>query len=278
MAFWSSETLRNRRNQILIDAAPFPEQVDCSAYTLRVGSEVYVTPHTDHRDPLAKVKDRLHEGEQFTIPPGQFAFLLTEEIVRLPSNAMAFISMKAKVKFKGLVNVSGFHVDPGYQGRLVFSVFNAGPTVVHLKQGQDCFLIWFASLSGDSKKNKDGKGNSDLPAELITAVSGELQSLEGLNSKIKDLEKRIEERLNRIEPKQAELITRLTIFGSIAAALLIGMVLYGIRGEGRPAVPAAPSAAVSAPEQAGSSPAPAPAEPTPATVPDATLGKGGVPA
>ena len=51
----------------------------------------------------------------FTIPPGQFAFLLTEEVVSVPPDALAFISIRAKTKFRGLVNVSGFHVDPGYQ-------------------------------------------------------------------------------------------------------------------------------------------------------------------
>ena len=59
--------------------------------------------------------------------PGQFAFLLTDEIVEVPDSAMALISIKAKIKWRGLINVSGFHVDPGFKGRLIFSVYNAGP-------------------------------------------------------------------------------------------------------------------------------------------------------
>ena len=50
------------------------------------------------------------------IPPGQFAFLLTAETVTMPDNAIAFISIKARLKFNGLINISGFHVDPGYRG------------------------------------------------------------------------------------------------------------------------------------------------------------------
>lgn len=57
---------------------------------------------------------------QFTIPKGQFALLITEEIVKVPNNALAFISFKAKYKYKGLINVSGFHVDPGWYGKLTF--------------------------------------------------------------------------------------------------------------------------------------------------------------
>jgi dUTPase len=85
-------------------------------------------------DPTTVTVRKLGEGEAFTIPPGQFAFLLTEEVVSVPADALAFISVRARTKFRGLVNVSGFHVDPGYRGQLTFSVFNAGPAPIHLKR------------------------------------------------------------------------------------------------------------------------------------------------
>lgn len=72
-------------------------------------------------------------------PPGQFAFILAEETVRVPPSAMAFISMRATFKMKGLVNVSGFHVDPGWNGPLIFAVHNAGPGPVHLQRGLPLF-------------------------------------------------------------------------------------------------------------------------------------------
>jgi len=82
---------------------------------------------------LGILDTRAQPGEQFVIPPGQFAYLLTEEVVRIPSSAMGFISLKFGVKGPGLINVSGFHVDPGYWGRLVFSVYNAGPSEARLQ-------------------------------------------------------------------------------------------------------------------------------------------------
>ena len=40
--FWSGETLRERLAPLI---EPFePERVDCAAYTLSVGREVYVSP------------------------------------------------------------------------------------------------------------------------------------------------------------------------------------------------------------------------------------------
>jgi dCTP deaminase len=132
--FWSGETLVERLPKLI---EPFvPERVDCAAYTLAIGPEVYISPTDQTADPSTVTVRKLDENEAFTIPPGQFAFLLTEEIVSVPADALAFISIRAKTKFRGLVNVSGFHVDPGYRGQLTYSVFNAGPVPIHLKRGQ----------------------------------------------------------------------------------------------------------------------------------------------
>lgn len=130
MAFWSGETL-GQKLPALVD--PFvPKAIDCAAYTLHVGSEVYVSPDKEIASPSRHTKQRLNMEDGFTIPPGQFAFLTTQETVEVPDDAIAFISIKARLKFSGLVNISGFHVDPGYKGNLVFSVLNAGPKPLHL--------------------------------------------------------------------------------------------------------------------------------------------------
>src|SRR5258708_16870827 len=115
--FWSGETLGERLKSLI---EPFaPDRVDCAAYKLSVGPEVYVSPNDQAVEPNSVTVRQLGDGEAFTIPPGQFAFLLTEEIVSVPADALAFISIRAKTKFRGLVNVSGFHVDPGYRGQLI---------------------------------------------------------------------------------------------------------------------------------------------------------------
>ena len=151
--FWSEETL-GERLKMLID--PFaPGGIDCAAYTLAIGPEVYVSPSDQAVDPTTVTIRKLSDGEAFTIPPGQFPFVLTEEVVSVPADALAFISIRAKTKFRGLVNVSGFHVDPGYRGQLTFAVFNAGPVPVHLKRGQPIFLIWYASLDFETAFKND---------------------------------------------------------------------------------------------------------------------------
>jgi dCTP deaminase len=96
--------------------------------------------------------------------------------------------MKATIKFRGLVNVSGFHVDPGFAGQLTFAVFNAGPRTVHLQQGQQCFLIWYADLNSTSGRIKREPVRRGIDSSLISNISGQLHSLEGLANKITHIE------------------------------------------------------------------------------------------
>jgi dCTP deaminase len=223
MAFWTSQDLEEQLPKLISDFSG--DRVDCNAYTLRIGDESYVSPTDQALDPQSATIRKREIGEAFTIPPGQFAFLVTAEVVEVPNNTMAFISMKASIKFRGLVNVSGFHVDPGYRGKLIFAVFNAGPVVIHLKTGQDCFLIWFASLTGDSRKNKNGTGSQSLSTSTINSIAGELQSLEGLHSKLKEVESRLTERIARVEPEYSKYFAMLTV----AASLVLVVLAFVIR-------------------------------------------------
>lgn len=188
MSFWSGEKLLKRlREENLV--SPLEEKnIDCAAYTLTVGNELYITPSKDSK-PKHRTKRMLKDRESFYIPSGQFAFLMTAEVVKVPTNALAFISFKARIKFKGLVNVSGFHVDPGYNDRLYFSIYNAGPGPIHLTQGQHLFLIWYADLDTDSTKVKTSANPKLDLTELINGLSGELHTPASLDERIKNVEK-----------------------------------------------------------------------------------------
>lgn len=246
--FWSGETLKDRLATLV---TPFdPERVDCSAYTLTMGRELYVSPNDAMQDPLNVTIRQLGDGEGFTIPPGQFAFLLTEEKIEVPNTALAFISIKAKIKWRGLVNVSGFHVDPGFRGRLIFSVYNAGPVTVHLRQGQPMFLVWFASLDKPTALARNQPVQESFPPDLISGISGELQSLAGINKKIKDLDKSLTDRVHSIEREQ----TYYRFIAIIVVAVLIAMITTWIRDGGLARAFSSPAPAVQS--QPSSTPAP----------------------
>jgi dCTP deaminase len=140
MAFWSTQKVKQQLQHLkdLIDPYNL-KRVQQGAYELCLSDQALTTP-LDSSQPNPPVNGVL------MIKPGQFGLLYTVEKVRIPADVIAFISIKASIKFKGLVNVSGFHVDPGYHGRLKFSVYNAGTETVPLGVGEPAFLIWFADL------------------------------------------------------------------------------------------------------------------------------------
>ena len=140
MAFWSTQRVRAEQQQLgnLID--PFdPNRVQQGAYELALSREVITAPPV--KGPRCD-----GVGPALEIPPGEFALLFTQEKVTIPPAVIAFISIKAAVKFDGLVNISGFHVDPGFSGRLKFSVYNAGNESIFLDYEREAFLIWFSDL------------------------------------------------------------------------------------------------------------------------------------
>lgn len=195
MPFWSGETLNEwiPRFNIIdpFDAA----QIDCAAYTLRMGREAYITP--DYQvSILSKHKIyRLAMDDHFIIPAGQFGFLLTEEVVSIPSHVMGFISLRTGLKFQGLINVSGFHVDPGFRGHLIYAVYNAGPSQINLARGMDLFKIWLANLDRtDSHYYRSSDTlieNEHLSPSLVNSISGKILSMQSLSDRLASLEREL---------------------------------------------------------------------------------------
>lgn len=192
---------KNSLTQILKHSdviSPFnEEQIKNGSYELSLGTQVFQTDSSPRT-----VKD-LKENEKIEIKPGQFALLLTQEYVKMPEDKIAFISIKARIKFKGLINVSGFHVDPGFEGKLLFSVYNAGPSTIILSQGTSYFPIWFSELT----ETQDYKGNHEnqtkIPDEPVEFLSqGELASPNALSKRIDDNQKDLDKRIKLIEKEQ----------------------------------------------------------------------------
>ena len=230
MAFWGGKRLETEgKDKGIID--DFDEgQIDCSAYTLTMGSEAYVTPgHGENLRENDKIrlkaakkkvcgrKTERYGGGSLKIPAGQFAFLLTEEAVSIPDDAMGFISLKSGIKFQGLVNVSGFHVDPGFKGRLIYAVFNAGPSQITICRGDDLFLLWIADLSGglDDQYTKGDDEQLEIKSALITQVTRENHSLQALSTKIDKIDEQF--RILR------------NVSAGIAAALALLLTLWGLK-------------------------------------------------
>jgi dCTP deaminase len=234
MTFWSTQKLQERfqdlisipnSNSTIVDAL-IGDMIDCNAITLTVGPELYLSgDKDDHRQ-----EHQLDFKAHATIPPGKFAYIITEEVVHVPTDAMAFISFKAKYKFKGLINVSGFHVDPGWSGRLVFSLFNAGPNPISVQRGDPFFLIWYADLSENSSKNKEGTNcQLKISSSLVDNINQDVPSPSALEKRMVDLESKLS---NEIQKSRLALIGGFFIFGMSVFSPIIRDFLRALLSDG----------------------------------------------
>jgi dCTP deaminase len=213
VAFWNSETLRKRLPELITgyDA----KNVSTGSYELGLGSEAYITGQ--------KKKIQIGERGHIVIPAGQFAQLITEESIRIPAEAIGFISIKSKFKMWGLINVSGFHVDPGFYGKLIFSVYNAGVQDIVISRKARVFLLWLSSWdqAGDVYKGKR-LGQNSIPDEDMMKIRGEIPSPATLQRKIE----RLGQKVATYQSIASILIGLATALIAITIAILMKIVIY----------------------------------------------------
>jgi dCTP deaminase len=234
MPFLSDETWRAKECIARI-VEPFDEKnLEEAKYVLAIGGEIYIS--SSAKDNTIR---QLKADESFVLAPGQFAYILTDEVIRMPFDKIGFISINAKVKFNGLVNISGFHVDPGYHGRLLFSVFNAGPILIHLNRGKRIFPLWIAALDVPTKSKTPKDGYMTIPTELVTAVSGNFTTAFEVSDVVEKMRKEFDESVRKLRTDLDETrldvstvkATRiqLLVFVGFFALLLGGLMTAGSR-------------------------------------------------
>jgi dCTP deaminase len=182
--FWEKHLKGMKFDFIII--TPFDEKrVFPASYELSLGNQYYATS-----DELPSELGQRLTPEYIRIEPGEFAVLTTRECIYVPTNLVAFISVKYGYKEQGLVNVSGFHVDPGFFGKLLFTVYNAGPGDIVLQAGSPIFLIMFAKLKERAEKGYEGihQGQHDIPSDVVSKLRGTSVSPRNLDERLKKLE------------------------------------------------------------------------------------------
>ena len=194
----STEQSSDLRKNILI--YPFPKEftdrnnpprdsrVTGISCELTLGDEVFLTSDNAPRrlSDIDSARTYPMAPAYFTIEPGELAVLTTEEYIYLPSNIIGFISIRNGFKQRGLINVSGFHVDPGFRGKLIFTAYNAGPRDIVLKRGERMFMIFFAETRFYVQPYwEELRG---IPLSIIAGLHGKSVSPIGLDERLKRLE------------------------------------------------------------------------------------------
>jgi dCTP deaminase len=179
--FLTAEDIKAERGRLFKEGFD-KNQAKYASYDLRLGEEVYISG--------GDYPQRLSDDSPFVyIPRGQFALLITREHITMPKDYFGLISIRSGIKLQGLINVSGFHVDPGFDGKIVFSVFNAGPADVVLKYEEPTFMIFFYKLSREADAYEgERKGQTGLPFRDVAFLKGTSASLSDVDKRVHQLE------------------------------------------------------------------------------------------
>ena len=109
------------------------------------------------------------EQKQLHVEPGELVFLLTKEIIDLPENMIAMITFKRKMNHEGVLVLGGSVVDPLYNGRLLFGLYNFASEPFPIKPGKKITSIMFYQLSTNEldKFIKPEVRIDEFPDELL---------------------------------------------------------------------------------------------------------------
>ncbi len=89
----------------------------------------------------------------YSLRSGHTAIVQTKEELDLPSNLAAFGFPPARVSSKGLLMTNPGHVDPGYKGRMKFTVINMGRESYPLITDKIIVTLLFFRLNPPAKKS-----------------------------------------------------------------------------------------------------------------------------
>jgi dCTP deaminase len=182
--FLGSAAIKENR-QIFLGNSFAEKCVGQSSYDLRLGEDTYVVGK--------KAPRKLTNDDPYLVlKPGQFAILACYEKILLPREIMGFITLRNRYKMQGLVNVSGFHVDPTFQEQLVFAVQNVGATEIRLKYMEPTFTIFFAKVERNTDCDvKEATRRLGITLEDIAQLGGSTITLGKLKEEMDQLRRMV---------------------------------------------------------------------------------------
>jgi dCTP deaminase len=165
-------------------------------------------------------EDRLHEEPSLSLTQGETAVVETYEYLTLPRTVAAIGFPPATISRDGLLMTNPGHIDPGYAGRLKFTLINLGKKPIELASGKPiCTLLFFSIPAPDH--SYDQLDNTQKPTGPT-----DVALLRRLSKDFLSFNERVEKTVTS-EVKKAQFTTPV-ISGVIAIFLLIVANMMGI--------------------------------------------------
>lgn len=148
------------------------DNLRASSYDLTVGEEYYIG-----QECLSSTvsTQRLKPRQSFTIPPHAVCFILAAEVIHLPVNVTAKVSLRMTHIYAGMVLTSQPPFDPGYRGGVVVMLHNLSSAPFHIKAGDRVATIEFMRIHANPEKTKPHRSvktlEEQLPAPFVSSLT-----------------------------------------------------------------------------------------------------------
>ena len=175
--------IRQACSEGIVGISPFDErQIQPASYDLRVGPEAAVSSR--------RGKVNIKDSGFVELDAGDFAVLVTEEVITLDNQHSGRFGLRSKWARKGLLATTGPQVDPGFKGRLSVGLTNLTSRKIALSHMDDFLTVEFHRLSEPVKQVYSGpyQDQSSLSNEDLEAVlEREVMSLSEMNITLRAL-------------------------------------------------------------------------------------------
>jgi len=151
-------------------------------------------------------------SDPIQLSPGAYCGVISQEKVRLPDYILARIGSKRALSYDGVILLTGTVVDPGYEGHLLFGLYNASQRRVQIRQGKKICNIVFERLAKRADKpppSDPSLKTGNFPDQFIDRmanmdvlpwmqISERVQEIEQITKDILDLKARYDDVLQPI--------------------------------------------------------------------------------
>ncbi len=163
--------------------------------------------------------------EEYILEPGRTAIVLTREELKMPADLIAIGFPPSKqASVKGILMTNPGQVDPGYHGKLRFTVINMGRKDFVLRQGDVIVSLILMKLEKPAYKDwitrhSQQKGGP-ITWENLNRVSSDFLNVEARASKI------AEDAVNKADAKIKKLQIWVPVCAGILTLVLTGLISF----------------------------------------------------
>lgn len=173
------------------------------------------------------------ETSRHSLMPGETAIVTTRERLKLPSDIAGFGFPPSHVSIDGILMTNPGHVDPGYHGRMRFTLIHMGKKPYELRSGDPVVTVLFVKLSGDVDADYAMRRQGHLPdlppRDTLTQLSRDFLDITERATGIADnavlraqvVVKELEAKLNHDAAiRNAWIVGGLAVVAAIAGAII----------------------------------------------------------